>query len=37
LALQLAERGFQVREMNVGWSEWTQEGLPVEHGKGQAA
>jgi 3-mercaptopyruvate sulfurtransferase SseA len=33
----LAERGFDVKELNVGWNEWTQEGLPVERGKGQAA
>jgi hypothetical protein len=29
VALQLAERGFFVREMNVGWHEWVAEGLPV--------
>ena len=37
MALQLAERGFYVKEMNAGWMEWTKEGLPVEKGAGQAA
>ena len=29
-ALHLAERGFDVREMNAGWREWTAQGFPVE-------
>jgi rhodanese-related sulfurtransferase len=37
VALQLAERGFYVKEMNAGWTEWTREGLPVEKGAAQAA
>jgi hypothetical protein len=36
VALQLAEQGFKVREMNVGWHEWTKEGLPTE-ASGKAA
>jgi len=26
----LAERGFDTKEMNVGWAEWTQADLPTE-------
>jgi rhodanese-related sulfurtransferase len=37
VALQLAERGFYVKEMNAGWSEWTREGLPVEPAAAQAS
>jgi hypothetical protein len=29
----LAERGFDVRELNVGWKEWKAEGLPTEAGR----
>ena len=29
-ALQLTERGFDVRELNAGWREWTAQGFPVE-------
>jgi len=32
VALQLAERGLYVKEMNAGWHEWTQDGLPTEKG-----
>jgi hypothetical protein len=32
VALQLAERGFLVKEMNAGWREWVEEGLPTERG-----
>jgi len=28
----LAERGFSVKEMNVGWQEWVKDGLPTEKG-----
>jgi hypothetical protein len=28
----LAERGFLVKELNVGWREWMNEGLPTEKG-----
>jgi hypothetical protein len=33
MALQLAERGFFVREMNVGWKEWTALRHPTHKGK----
>jgi hypothetical protein len=29
----LAERGFFVKEMNVGWKEWTHNRHPVHQGK----
>lgn len=29
MALQLAERGYFVKELNVGWSEWLAAGLPM--------
>jgi hypothetical protein len=28
----LAERGFDVRELNAGWREWTALGYPLEIG-----
>jgi hypothetical protein len=28
----LVERGFDCKEMNVGWQEWTAAGLPTEKG-----
>jgi len=31
-ALRLAELGFDVREMNAGWREWQEAGLPEERG-----
>jgi rhodanese-related sulfurtransferase len=33
-ALRLAELGFDVREMNAGWREWQEAGLPEESGPG---
>jgi rhodanese-related sulfurtransferase len=33
-ALQLAERGLDVKELNVGWSEWVADKLPTEKGVG---
>jgi hypothetical protein len=33
MALQLAERGFLVKEMNVGWKEWTYNRHPTHQGK----
>jgi rhodanese-related sulfurtransferase len=30
VALQLAERGFDVKEMNSGWREWKAAGWPTE-------
>jgi len=33
----LAERDVYVKEMNVGWAEWTKDGLPTEKGAGQPA
>jgi hypothetical protein len=33
----LAERGFLVRELNVGWREWLEERLPTEKGEPAAA
>lgn len=30
VALELANRGFDVREMNTGWREWKAEGWPTE-------
>jgi hypothetical protein len=32
MALQLAERGFDSKEMNIGWQEWIEAGLPTEAG-----
>lgn len=32
-ALQLAELGFYVKEMNVGWKEWTGNRHPTHQGK----
>ena len=32
VALQLAELGFHVKEMNAGWQEWNRDNLPVETG-----
>jgi hypothetical protein len=32
VALQLAEQGFNVKELNVGWQEWTADSLPTEPG-----
>jgi len=32
MALQLAERGFLVKEMNVGWKEWTYNHHPTHQG-----
>ena len=29
MALQLAERGYFAKELNVGWAEWQAEGLPM--------
>jgi hypothetical protein len=37
VALQLAERGFYVKEMNSGWYEWTKAGNPVEAGAAQVS
>lgn len=31
-ALQLAENGFFVKELNVGWKEWQRERLPAHKG-----
>jgi hypothetical protein len=31
-ALQLAESGFFVKELNVGWKEWVEEKLPAHQG-----
>jgi hypothetical protein len=31
-ALQLAERGFFVKELNVGWKEWAEEKLTAHVG-----
>jgi 3-mercaptopyruvate sulfurtransferase SseA len=28
----LAEHGLNVKEMNVGWAEWKESGLPTEQG-----
>jgi 3-mercaptopyruvate sulfurtransferase SseA len=28
----LAEHGFDVKEMNVGWNDWKEAGLPTEKG-----
>lgn len=36
VALQLAEQGFLVREMNVGWKEWTHNRHPVHKGSADA-
>lgn len=33
MALQLAERGFYAKEMNVGWKEWTANRHPMHKGK----
>jgi hypothetical protein len=33
MALQLAERGFLAKEMNVGWKEWTYNRHPTHQGK----
>jgi len=30
VALELADRGLDVREMNTGWREWKAEGWPTE-------
>jgi hypothetical protein len=32
----LAERGFFVKELNVGWKEWTANRHPTHHGKADA-
>jgi hypothetical protein len=32
MALQLAERGFLVKELNVGWREWTYNRHPTHQG-----
>ena len=32
MALQLAERGFLAKEMNVGWKEWSYNRHPTHHG-----
>jgi hypothetical protein len=32
----LAERGFFVKELNTGWTEWQAEGLPT-HGEPRLA
>jgi hypothetical protein len=37
VALQLAEHGFFVKEMNVGWKEWTANRHPVHEGKADGA
>lgn len=29
MALQLAERGYFAKELNVGWAEWLAEALPT--------
>ena len=36
LALQLAERGFFVKELNAGWAEWNAAGHPTESGRAPA-
>jgi hypothetical protein len=33
VALQLAERGFFVKELNVGWKEWTYNRHPTHQGQ----
>jgi hypothetical protein len=30
VALQLAERGLDSKELNIGWQEWIADGLPTE-------
>ncbi len=37
MALQLTERGFFVREMNVGWKAWTATRHPTHQGKADGA
>jgi hypothetical protein len=32
IALQLAERGFLAKEMNVGWKEWVSNKHPIHQG-----
>lgn len=36
MALQLAERGFLAKEMNVGWKEWTSNRHPTHQGNAGA-
>ena len=36
MALQLAERGFFVKELNVGWKEWTYNRHPTHKGSAEA-
>lgn len=36
MALQLAERGFMAKEMNVGWKEWTYNRHPTHQGSPDA-
>jgi len=35
VALQLADKGFFVKELNVGWKEWTHNRHPTHQGKAQ--